>query len=139
MATNVTLDDVDGNYVTVDAAVVKHTASDLMLDSADRRHGGGLYRRALVHDQNDGLTINFDGDYPGGVTITGVADVIPNRPAGAFFPTLVVHGGITYETRGAHLGIAAPATITVNLDEELGKLQSQITDLVTRVTALEAR
>ena len=25
-----------------------------------------------MHDQNDGLTINFNGDYPGGLTIHGV-------------------------------------------------------------------
>lgn len=28
-------------------------------------------RRALMHDTGDGLTLNVDGDYPGGVTIRG--------------------------------------------------------------------
>jgi hypothetical protein len=46
---------------------------DLLLDSASRRRPiGPLFRRALVHDENDGLTVNFAGDYPGGVTINGV-------------------------------------------------------------------
>ena len=45
---------------------------DLLLDSpARRKTGPSGYRRALVHDQNDGLTLNFNKDYPGGVTING--------------------------------------------------------------------
>ena len=28
-------------------------------------------RRALMHNTGDGLTVNVDGDYPGGVTIRG--------------------------------------------------------------------
>jgi hypothetical protein len=44
-----------------------------MIDSPGRRRGGASppHRRALVHDFQDGLTINFAGDYPGGVTVTG--------------------------------------------------------------------
>ena len=45
--------------------------SDLTLDSPARRKGGPRLRRALVHDQSDGLTINFNGDYPGGVSVSG--------------------------------------------------------------------
>src|SRR6185436_2627323 len=46
---------------------------DLLLDSPARRAAGSRgFRRALVHDGNDGLTINFNGDYPGGVTINHV-------------------------------------------------------------------
>ncbi|MGB5445090.1 MAG: hypothetical protein WBM99_06235 [Psychromonas sp.] len=50
---------------------VKVEAWDLCLDSPDpaRRHNDTAYRRALVHDHNDGLTINWGYDYPGGVTI----------------------------------------------------------------------
>ncbi len=47
---------------------------DIKLDSADRRRGSG-HRRALVHDHQDGLTINYNGDYPGGVTIKGIIKV----------------------------------------------------------------
>jgi hypothetical protein len=48
-------------------------ALDLCLDSQDpaRRHNDSPHRRALVHDYGDGLTINWDQDYPGGVTIWG--------------------------------------------------------------------
>jgi hypothetical protein len=53
---------------------VKAVAWDLCLDAgSDRRKPAGTspYRRALVHDFEDGLTLNWDGDYPGGVTING--------------------------------------------------------------------
>ena len=49
-------------------------AWDLCLDSKDRRdpdHMDG-HRRALVHDFEDGLTVNWANDYPGGVTLNGV-------------------------------------------------------------------
>jgi hypothetical protein len=44
---------------------------DLHLDHAARRSANGGYRRALVHDLQDGLTLNWARDYPGGVTING--------------------------------------------------------------------
>jgi hypothetical protein len=49
-------------------------ALDFCLDSQDpsRRHNTTPFRRALVHDFQDGLTINWGGDYPGGVTIQGI-------------------------------------------------------------------
>lgn len=53
------------------------TTWDLCLDHPDRRSAAGGHRRALVHDFNDGLTINWAGDYPGGVTIRGAVKM-PN-------------------------------------------------------------
>ncbi len=47
-------------------------AWDLCLDSPDRRKNQTPQRRALVHDFNDGLTVNWSNDYPGGVTINGL-------------------------------------------------------------------
>ena len=55
-----------------------------MLDSPLRRQpGSGPRRRALVHDAQDGLTINFDGDYPGGVTVVGNLVVTGHVQAGS--------------------------------------------------------
>ena len=73
MPTDIKLDQGgDGNWLLAEGNVLKTTAADFMLDSPSRRRpGGGPHRRALVHDTNDGLTINFAGDYPGGVTVTG--------------------------------------------------------------------
>jgi hypothetical protein len=56
-------------------------AWDLCLDNPDRRPNPQANpnpdpnvsrRRALVHDFEDGLTINWDHDYPGGVILNGV-------------------------------------------------------------------
>jgi hypothetical protein len=69
--TDVLLDDIDGSYLTLDSRVVKVVATDLMIDAPERHTGDSQFRRALVHDQSDGLTLNFAGDYPGGVTIEG--------------------------------------------------------------------
>jgi hypothetical protein len=71
MPTDIRLDEGDdGTWVVVKANVLKTEGSDIMLDSPERRgnHGGAL-RRAMVHDGADGLTLNFNHDYSGGVTI----------------------------------------------------------------------
>jgi len=72
MPTDIKLDQHGGSWLILEGSVLKTTASDLMLDAPGRRRGGpSPHRRALVHDVQDGLTINFAGDYPGGVTVTG--------------------------------------------------------------------
>jgi len=74
--TDIILDDADGTYITVDSQVVRCTGSDLLLENpARRRLNTHAIRRALVHDQNDGLTINYNNDYPGGVTINDVVKI----------------------------------------------------------------
>jgi hypothetical protein len=62
---------LDGEWVVVDGSWTKLRTHDLMLDSPYRRQNQSGARRALVHDTSDGLTINYAGDYPGGVTIKG--------------------------------------------------------------------
>lgn len=70
MPGDVKLDQYNEEWVVIEGSVLKATTADLMLDAPSRRRpGGGPHRRALVHDQRDGLTINFNGDYPGGVAI----------------------------------------------------------------------
>jgi hypothetical protein len=75
MATDIKLDEGDGNWLVIEGSVLKTTASDLMLDSPGRRRQTDGFRRALVHDSHDGLTINFNGDYPGGVSMGGNLNV----------------------------------------------------------------
>lgn len=143
MATDVRLDD-DGRFVELEAPTIKAIASDFILDSPDRHKSGGARRRALVHNSDDGLTVNFKGDYPGGVTLVNVAEIIP-KPGQKFTPTLVVRGGISYEIEVVsvqpHPGspISPITTRTVNLSEEMSKLQSQISELKAKVAALEKR
>ncbi len=134
------------NWVVLDAPAVLSTGSDLMLDSAHRRKpNGSLYRRALVHDAGDGLTINFAGDYQGGVTLNGVRDIYP-KPADEGEVQLrrrqesdiVVHGGIVYHTSG--LGADLQLHVTEHdLATEIADLQRQVQALIARVAALEAR
>jgi hypothetical protein len=84
MPTDIKLDEGDGNCVLVEANVLKTTAADFILDSPHRRQPGGPpLRRALVHDTADGLTINFNGDYRGGVTVVGSLVVTGDLRTGA--------------------------------------------------------
>ena len=54
---------------------IKSHGTDIILDNKARRGGkGGSARRALVHDFGDKLTINYEGDYKGGVKINGNID-----------------------------------------------------------------
>lgn len=64
---------LEGNdQVTVQCENLTVEGHDLILNSTARRTANGKpYRRALVHDQADGLSINFNGDYPGGVSVYG--------------------------------------------------------------------
>jgi hypothetical protein len=69
MATDIKLEEQE---VIVEGSGLRVTCLDLMLDHpARRRSSTPEFRRALVHDSNDGLTLNFNNDYPGGVTIHG--------------------------------------------------------------------
>lgn len=67
------VDDFDGQ--------VKVEAPDFCVDGGPGRRQGSQtpYRRALVHDA-DGLTINWDHDYTGGVTINGLKRINAKPP-----------------------------------------------------------
>ena|SRR5579872_1435028 len=116
--------------VIVDCDVVYVQGHDLILDSPARRKAGtaGGSRRALVQDQADGLTINYNHDYPGGVTLNG---------------PVTVTGDVTMllKTRSISLSRSAAQTTTesVDLGMLLGTLRSQIASLEGRVAALEAK
>lgn len=68
---------LDAETVTVEGKWVGIRGHDLELDFEGRRRlVGGVRdtsgeRRALVHNYFDGLTLNWDRDYPGGVHIEG--------------------------------------------------------------------
>ncbi|MDQ2842405.1 MAG: hypothetical protein M3Y72_15440 [Acidobacteriota bacterium] len=127
MSTDVKLDQVDGTFLVLDARVVKAECSDFMLDSPERHTGGGPNRRALVHDQNDGLTLNFNKDYPGGVTINAVR-------------SLDVKGDLQF-TISHHdellLKGGNPPDETVNLSDVIKSLRQDIASLKTQVSQLQ--
>lgn len=65
---------LEENRVTISALWLYVDSWDIHLSHPDRRRDGVEgegFRRALVHNHNDGLSINYAGDYPGGVSIDG--------------------------------------------------------------------
>jgi hypothetical protein len=60
-----------GNNVEVEGGVLKCTTFDVELDNTGRRSNNTGKRRALVHDFQDGLTLNWNNDYPGGIRLNG--------------------------------------------------------------------
>lgn len=62
---------LDGEFVIAEGNWTKLRTLDLMLDAPSRRANAVGERRALVHDTGDGLTVNYAGDYPAGVTVNG--------------------------------------------------------------------
>ncbi len=153
MAGDVKLDEGNSNWVTIEGTAIRARTADLMLDSPARRGaGGGNLRRALVHDQRDGLTLNYNRDYPGGITLNAVTYISPQAPhvAGGLgdrfrlrtVPELFIDGGVQFVwdngPRVARVGAGAQSTEVVSLQSVLAELQNQIADLQQRVAALEA-
>ncbi|MBA4607148.1 hypothetical protein H1W00_01495 [Aeromicrobium sp. Marseille-Q0843] len=66
----------DGDFIHLEGLVVRATANDLMLDATARRRTNTPFRRALVHDFDDGLTLNWDSDYPGGVSVNSCKQIL---------------------------------------------------------------
>ncbi len=62
---------INNNEIEAECFSLKLTGADLKIDYSPRRENNSPNRRALVHDYNDGLTINWAGDYPGGITLNG--------------------------------------------------------------------
>ena len=125
MPTDIKLDQNGGNWLVAEAAVFKTTASDLVLDAPGRRAGGGPHRRALVHDQADGLTLNFNGDYPGGITAAGAMRVTGKLSAGA---GLEVTGGLVVDGH----------PVTRSTEGQLEQAEQRIAALERTVEALLA-
>jgi hypothetical protein len=74
MPTDIKLDE---NIITLEGFRIIAQSADLCLDLLERRPGTdpNALRRALVHTPQDGLTINWDSDYPGGVNILGSVSI----------------------------------------------------------------
>lgn len=64
-----------GNDVHIEGSVLKCTTFDIELDNSGRRRSTAGKRRAFVHNFQDGLTLNWAGDYPGGITLNGQVNV----------------------------------------------------------------
>jgi len=110
--------DEEQNRVIVTADVLDARAHTLYLDDSRRRSGVNRdrHRRALVHDTNDSLAINYEGDYPAGVLIIGLR-VWSGPPHPAVTPAQQVDvGDRLYE-----------------LGDEIERLKRQVADLESRI------
>ena len=125
MATDIKLDQQGGDWLIVEGRILKTTASDFMLDSPARRRGGpSPHRRALVHNEQDGLTLNFAGDYPGGVTVTG---------------NLVVTGDLKVAGTAVGAAIAGLQSAINRLqgtDDRLAMLSKTVADIIQMLGAV---
>jgi len=145
MPSDIVLNDGENkDWVTIEGAVLKHTGSDLMVDSAARREHQRGFRRAMVHTGDDGLTINFNNDYPGGVTLNDLRQ-LSLRPVGVlgrfrlpksahvgdiimvhymkdvFMPTMVVADTASHDLIGATMGVSDDDSVyTIGEPVELG-------------------
>jgi hypothetical protein len=158
--TDILLDDRDGTYVTIEARVVKVQAADFQLDSPQRHRADRPgSRRALVHDQRDGLTVNFNRDYPGGVTINDVVN-LNNRFHGITVddvkeirgqrrvetaatsgdqpgqspaaPTLTLRGHILFEANPEH-----PSSEAVSLQATVSQLREHVAALTKKIDEMQ--
>jgi hypothetical protein len=107
MASDIVLED---NRVTLECGFLVSHGSDFMLESPGRRSNRKGYRRAMVHDPTDGLTLNWANDYPGGVTINDARPILhtieydgekPKLPRYAKYGTLAFAVG----TKNSPLGM----------------------------------
>lgn len=134
---------------------------ELVLDDPRRRQEGARgRRRALVHDTRDGLTVNWNGDYPGGVSVFGPVRVVSrdleldhpsrrgsdhaDRPRRA-----LVHDaqdGLTINFRGDYPGgVTVHGALrirhngrTVDVYERIADLETTVRELTRRLEELEA-
>jgi len=160
----------DGDWVIVEGNWLKSRTLDIMLDAPSRRINNSGWRRALVHNYGDKLTINYNKDYPGGVNIQGelsvekikshrlvlnVEDVVVDSPhrrsSSSGLRRALVHDfndGLTINWASDYPGgvtirgdVNMPNKLVVNgknVGNLLTTLQNKITQLETRVAALEA-
>lgn len=145
----------DNRLVLEGDARVDVIAADLVLEHPSRRSSPEGFRRALVHTEEDGLTINVNRDYPGGVMIEGtlrldqvgiegrlLLDMDPPTPGANigvevgpgvnpdFQPDLV-----DLDIEGLFDNVASP----VNVAAEIRRLRQAVLQLNRRLNALEGR
>jgi hypothetical protein len=154
--------------IKLDRHLVVIEATDLVLNANERRNPNGPadgYRRALVHGPGDQLVINYDGDYPGGVSIFGRVHLAGPGPQSAV-PT-GTESDITIDPRAkdrlknlqtnlerqlkqergidhSALPVDIPALFAddkaaVELTAEIRRLRRAILDLDSRLKAVEAK
>jgi hypothetical protein len=118
---------IKGGLQITPSRYVRILGSDLMLGSEDGRSiGTKPAQRALVHEQNDELVLNYQGDFEGGTRVDGnikVRGSIYTEGEGNF-SIVVVRGGDVAEARHSTTGKQLPKGSVVVFDEkEKGKVR----------------
>lgn len=144
MATDVQLDDHVVTIVAESATILE--CPDLVLDGGKgRRKGAALHRRALVHDFNDGLTLNYAGDYPSGVRVASDLTIDGNvvhkgEIVGEVRITTLILQDFEPDPAAVEQEDGGPTTMRgIDLAEELHRLRGEIRRLSDRVQKLEAK
>jgi hypothetical protein len=149
--------------IKLDGHVVIIEATDVILDAPERRTSPDGLRRALVHGQNDQLVLNYNGDYPAGVSINGPIHVsgldplAPGSSDGGRFENVEIDrdrvddlnlGRLEEGRPQIDVSIRPPLDIQalftnvkapVDLVDEIRRLRRAILALDGRVKALEAK
>lgn len=118
MVSDIELDDEE---VKITGSVLRLTAFDVTLDNQTRRgsRNADKPRRALVHAQDDSLVLNWDNDYPNGMTLNGPVKFPGSIDAqDGKFMRLEVGGGFKVKHLGA-MGVRTPVPSLDVLDELL--------------------
>lgn len=123
--------------VTIFGNMLNVIATDILLDHPARRSSSTGYRRALVHDFNDGLTLNYNADYPGGVMIRG--DVNIPRQLFARNIEFEIEDLSTILPTDPVIGTIAHPRKRVDLKQVIYELQAEIAALKERLASLESR
>jgi hypothetical protein len=122
----------------VPLGALKVFAPDIELDEKSRRGTESLpesRRRAIVHNFDDGLTFNWDKDYPGGLTFKGDAKFTESV---TFESKLHVLDDILLYTAAVTVGRDTPVpSFPISLRATLNELNSKIRALEARIEALE--
>jgi hypothetical protein len=126
---------------------VEITCHDLLLDSAERRKDADGTRRALVHDESDGLTINPGSDYPGGVRIWGpilllrgfVSPEEAPQSKGSVKLEVLLGSDLRPSDQPQSDDWADQGSYIVDLGQEIVTLRSEIAALRDRIVKLEKR
>jgi hypothetical protein len=119
---------LDDTQMTALCDNFKVQGHDLLLDAPARRTPNGpVNRRALVHDENDGLTLNYSRDYPGGVTIDTSKLVLTGDLQVTMADRVGPDGRVSYPG-----GPTSLADMINYLRDQVDALQAQVAQLTPR-------
>lgn len=129
---------LDGDNVIVEGTTTLFRTYDLYIDAQSRRSNQNGSRRALVHNSQDGLTINYNGDYPGGVTIYGKV-ATPNALTVGSLEVGSTLGQLLLRASNLEVTVKTQATQITEMTTRIGKMESLLKAQAQKLAELEAK